>query len=198
MRTVRYIAWTAVAIVAAVTAFLWFAQQRDGGIAGLVGGSFGAPFTLRTADGETVTDANLKGKPHLVFFGFTHCPEICPTTIFEMSGWMEKLGPQADSIGVYFITVDPARDTPELLKNYFSPFDKRIVPLTGSEEEIAQAAKVFRAFYKKVPTGDGEYTMDHTASVYLLHGDGSFSGTISYGEDPDTALAKLRRLVENG
>lgn len=148
--------------------------------------------------GKPVTERDPEGKPYAMFFGFTHCPEVCPTTLWEASGWIGKLGPDADRFGFYFVTVDPERDTPEMLREYIAAFDPHITGLTGTPEQIEQIKSAYRVFARKVPLGDGEYSMDHTASVYLMHGDGSFAGTIAYQEDSETALAKLRKLIDKG
>ena len=128
----------------------------------------GGSFRLITHEGKTLTEADLRGQPFAVFFGFMHCPDICPTTLLEMSNLLRELGPEGDRLGVLFITVDPERDTPELLSSFVRSFDRRITALTGSEAEIAAAAKVYRAGYRKVPSSAGTYTMEHTAAVYLM------------------------------
>ena len=155
----------------------------------------GGPFALTDQNGEPFSSADLKGKPYAIFFGYTHCPDICPATLFEMSTALENLAADADKLGMVFVTVDPARDTPEFLKDYLSAFDPRIVGLTGTEEDIAATAKAFHTVYKKVPGDDGDYSMDHSASVILMDAEGQFVGTISYGEDADSRLKKLRQLI---
>ena len=117
--------------------------------------AIGGPFSLTDQNGRTVTDQDLKGRPFLVFFGFTHCPDICPTTMFEISEIMQKLGPDGDRVRALFITVDPERDTPAALKDYVSSFDPRIIALTGDEAAIAAVAKAYRAIYKRVPLAGG-------------------------------------------
>jgi protein SCO1/2 len=138
---------------------------------------------------------NLKGKPTAYFFGFTHCPEVCPTTLFEMTQHLKQLGPNADRLNVVFVSVDPERDTPELLKTYLKSFDPRIVALTGTPEDLAAAAKAFRIAYRKVPTEGGNYTMDHTSSVIVTDAEGELDSLIDYHEDDATAFAKLRRAI---
>jgi protein SCO1/2 len=155
----------------------------------------GAPFSLIDQNGAAFSSEALNGKPYAIFFGFTHCPDVCPTTLFEMSEALTRLGDDGVKLNVVFITVDPARDTPELLREYLGAFDPRIVGLTGTEDEIAATAKAFRIFFQKVPAEDGDYTMDHSASVILMDAEGKFVGTISYGEDIDVRLAKLRQLL---
>lgn len=156
----------------------------------------GGPFTLTTQAGGTLSDTDLKGKPFAVFFGFTHCPEVCPTTLWEMSEALKALGPEADKLKVLFVSVDPERDTPEFLARYLQSFDPRIVGLTGSEQQIADVGREYRAFWRKVPTEDGDYTMDHTASIYLMNGEGRYVGTIAYGETAQNRLAKLKKLLD--
>src|SRR5882672_219357 len=125
--------------------------------------NIGGPFRLTDQNGKTFTDQDLKGRPFLVFFGFTHCPEICPTTLFEVSEILRKLGPDAERVRAVFITIDPERDTPGALKEYLSSFDPRLAALTGDAAAIAAVAKAYRVYVKKVPLDEGDYTMDHTA-----------------------------------
>jgi protein SCO1/2 len=158
----------------------------------------GGPFRLTSHEGKPFTDQDLKGKPFVVFFGFTHCPEVCPTTLYDLTQDLESLGKDADRLKVAFITVDPAQDTPELMKTYLSSFDPRIVGLTGTEEEIATAARAYKVYYRKVPLDSGGYTMDHTASIFLMDSKGDFYGTSNFQEAQDVRRAKLRQLVKNG
>jgi protein SCO1/2 len=158
----------------------------------------GGPFRLTSHEGKPFTDQDLKGKPFVVFFGFTHCPEVCPTTLYDLTQDLEALGKDADKLRVAFITVDPAQDTPELMKTYLSSFDPRIVGLTGTEEEIAAVARAYKIYYRKVPTESGGYTMDHTASIFLMDSKGDFYGTSNFQEAQDVRRAKLRQLVKNG
>jgi protein SCO1/2 len=155
--------------------------------------SIGGPFQLTDQDGRTITDRDLKGRPFLVFFGFTHCPEICPTVLFEISEIFRKLGPDADRARALFITVDPERDTPTLLKEYLSNFDPHVVGLTGDADAIAAVAKAYRAVYRKVPLDQGGYTMDHTAIVYLMDKEGRFVAPFSLKRTMDLAAAELRK-----
>jgi protein SCO1/2 len=159
--------------------------------------SVGGPFSLTSADGRRVTDKDLQGRPFSVFFGFTHCPEVCPTTLFDLSALLGELGPAADRLRVLFITVDPERDTPELIATYLGSFDPRITGLTGSPDEIAAAARAYRAFYRKVPVAEssGDYTLEHTATVYLMDARGRFVSALDYHEPRDAKLAKLKRLL---
>jgi protein SCO1 len=160
--------------------------------------AFGAPFELVDHNGEPITEQAFRGTPSAVFFGFTHCPEVCPTTLFEMEGWLEQLGDDGKDIRAYFVSVDPERDTPETMKTYLGNFSERVVGITGEPEEVGEMVKAFRIFARRVELENGDYTMDHTASVLLLNRKGDFFGTISYEENTDTAIAKLRRLVREG
>jgi len=195
LRIIRYAAWGAVAIAAVALGYAAWQWQQSGGVERLAATSIGGPFTLTDQHGNTVTEAALNGHPSAMFFGYTFCPDVCPTTLFEMTGWLEKLGPDADDLGVYFVSVDPERDTRELLAEYLSAFDPRITGLTGTPEAVAEIVKGYRVFARKVPLDSGGYLMDHTAAIYLLDSEGTLTGTIDYQEDPDTALEKLRRLV---
>lgn len=155
----------------------------------------GGPFKLVDHNGRPVTDADFKGKPFLVFFGFTHCPDICPTALFDMSETFRRLGPDAEKARALFISVDPERDTPEKLKQYVSSFDPRIVGLTGSPEAVAAAVKAYKAYAKKVPLEGGDYTMDHSAIVYLMDKNGRFVAPFNLKRPADQAAADLRRYL---
>lgn len=155
--------------------------------------TIGGPFRLVDQNGQPFTDQNMKGKPYLVFFGYTHCPDICPTTLFEMSQLMRKLGPDADRVGALFITVDPARDTSGVLKDYLASFDPHLRGLTGTQPAVDQTLKDYRVYAKKVPLQGGDYTMDHTALVYLMDKDGHFIAPFDMQRTADTEAAELRR-----
>ena len=171
----------------------WSSSQRQqtGGIADI-----GGPFTLTGTDGEPVTEADLVGKPSAVFFGFTFCPDICPTTLYELSGLIDELGSDADKLNFVFVSVDWQRDGPEEMKSYLSAFDERIVGLTGTQAQIDAMTRAYKVYYQRVPVDGGGYTIDHTASVLLMDSEGRFFGTITYHEAPDVVLAKLRRLID--
>jgi protein SCO1/2 len=171
--------------------FDWYRTQHSGE-------PFGAPFTLVDQRGDQITETAFRGAPSAVFFGFTHCPEVCPTTLFELDGWLKQLGDEGKDIRAYFVSVDPERDTPELLDAYVSNVSDRIVGITGEPDKVHEMAKSFGIYWKKVELEGGDYTMDHTASVLLLDRGGDFAGTIAYGENPDNALAKLKRLATEG
>src|SRR5882724_3445567 len=132
----------------------------------------GGPFKLIDQNAKPITDQDMKGRPFLVFFGFTHCPDVCPTTLFEVSQIFRALGPDADKVRALFITVDPERDTPALMKDYLSSFDPHMAGLTRHPAAVAAVAKAYRVYYKKVPLDQGGYTMDHTAIIYLMDKEG--------------------------
>ncbi|KAB2849222.1 MAG: SCO family protein [Hyphomicrobiaceae bacterium] len=157
--------------------------------------TIGGPFELTDHNGNRFSSKSLEGRPFAIFFGFTSCPDVCPTTLLEMSNQLKRLGPAADQLTVIFMSVDSERDTPSHLKAYLANFDHRIVGLVGSEQEVRAVAKSYYAFYEKVPTSTG-YTINHTASVYLMGRDGRYRGAISYHEPEAHQLAKLRRLME--
>ena len=158
--------------------------------------SIGGPFILTGTDGQPFDIASLAGKPFVVFFGFTHCPEVCPTTLNDLTLAFNALGEKARDLRAVFVTVDPERDRPEVLKEYLSSFDARILALTGSVDDIAKVAKLYRVYYAKQPTSDGSYTMDHTSLVYLMNRDGKFVGTLDFHEDEQIRVKKLEKLVQ--
>lgn len=155
----------------------------------------GGPFHLEDQNGKPVSDADMKGHPFLVFFGFTHCPDICPTTLFEISQVLKTLGPDADRTGALFITVDPERDTPAALKDYLSNFDPHLRGLTGDPTAINAATKAYRVYAKKVPLDNGDYTMDHTAIVYLMDKEGRFVAPFDTKRTPEAEAAEVRRYL---
>ena len=157
--------------------------------------AIGGPFRLTDQNGKTITDQDLKGRPFLVFFGFTHCPEVCPTALFDISEILSKLGPDAEKVNALFVTVDPERDTPEKLKEYLSSFNPRLIGVGGDADALAAVAKAYRVYYKKVPLKDGDYTMDHTAIVYLMDKNGQFVAPFSLKRQPEDAAAELRRYL---
>ena len=125
---------------------------------------------------KPITEAAFEGKPTLVYFGFTRCPEVCPTTFYEMAGWFDTLGEKGKDLQAFFITVDPERDTPEIMKGFAEAFTDRATGITGDPEKVRDLLAAWHIYYKKIPDGDDDYTMDHTASVFLLDRDGHFKG----------------------
>jgi protein SCO1 len=157
--------------------------------------AIGGPFQLTDQTGQTVTEKSMQGRPTLVFFGFTHCPDVCPTTLFEISEMLKAMGTDADRINAYFISVDPERDTTAAMKEYLSGFDPRLKGLSGTPEEIAKVLSEYRVYAKKVPLKDGDYTMDHTALVYLMDRDGKFVSPFNMNRKPDEAASDLKRYL---
>lgn len=197
LKFIRYGAWAAVAALAIGAGYVTVSQMQNGsgGAQTASVASIGGPFTLVRGDGTTVTDKDFAGKPLAIFFGFTFCPDVCPTTLSDLQGWIEQLGPDADKMNYAFVSVDPERDTPQVIGDYVAAFDPRITPLTGSREQIDEVIKAYRVYAKKVPLDGGGYTMDHSAMIYLMDGSNRFVGTIAYEEDPATALQKLKNLI---
>ncbi len=157
--------------------------------------AIGGPFTLVDQDGKALTDRDMKGKPYLVFFGYTHCPDICPTTLFEISEVLNAMGKDADRISALFISVDPDRDTPAVMKDYLSSFDPHLRGATGSEKQLAAVEKAYRVYAKKVPTKDGDYSMDHSAVVYLMDKQGRFVAPFNLKRKPAEAAAALKKYL---
>ena len=183
----------AIAVAAGATA-LWMglalrAQVQSGAT------KIGGPFTLVDDTGAQVSEADLKGKSTVMYFGYTFCPEVCPTTLTDLAQWMQMIGQDADRLNYVFVTVDPERDTPKVMHDYVSAFDPRIRGLTGTSEQIAKVAKEYGVYYKRIPTSDGGYVMDHSASLYMMDPNVRFVGVIPYQEDTAKAVAKLKKLA---
>jgi len=155
----------------------------------------GGAFRLVDQNAKPITDQDLKGHPFLVFFGFTHCPDVCPTTLFEVSEILRTLGPAGKDARALFITVDPERDTPPVLKDYLASFDPRVIGVTGDAEAVTAVIKSYRVYAKKVPTDGGGYTMDHTAIVYLMGKDGRFVTPFNMKRRPQEAAEDLKRYL---
>jgi len=170
-----------------------FVGARGAGTGVVQAAAIGGPFRLTDQDGQTVSDRDLMGKTFLVFFGFTHCPDVCPTTLFEISEIMRHLGPEADRTAALFISVDPERDTPAAMKDYMASFDPHVRGLTGDAAALAAVAKAYRVYYRKVPLDGGDYTMDHTAIVYLMDKDGRFVSPFNMRRTAEAAAADLRK-----
>ncbi len=157
--------------------------------------AIGGPFQLTDQAGQGVTEKNLQGKPTLIFFGFTHCPDVCPTSLFELSEVLRAMGSDADRVNAIFISVDPERDTPAAMKDYLSSFDPHLRGLTGSPEDIAKVISAYRVYAKKVPLKDGDYTMDHTALIYLMDREGKFVSPFNLKRSPEEAAKDLKRYL---
>ena len=204
MRALRYALWGLVGVVVigmGAFATLSFIRSQAPDQSALYEGvdTVGGPFTLVRSDtGQTVSEADFADKPMAIFFGFTYCPDVCPTTLFELATYLERLGPLADNIHTIMVTVDPERDTPEFLEQYVAAFSDNIIGLTGSREAIDEAIANYRVYARRVELDDGDYTMDHTASIFLMNTENQLVGTIAYQESPETALPKLERLARLG
>ncbi|MBR0736662.1 SCO family protein [Bradyrhizobium liaoningense] len=157
--------------------------------------AIGGPFQLTDQNGKAVTDKNLKGKPTLIFFGYTHCPDVCPTSLFEISEVLRAMGKDADKVNAVFISVDPERDTQAAMKDYLSSFDPHLQGLSGDPAETAKVITSYRVYAKKVPTKDGDYTMDHTALIYLMDRDGRFVSPFNLKRTPEEAAADLKKYL---
>lgn len=191
LRTFRIVLWSLVVVAAIAATALFFLRPSA------VNAPGGGQFALVDQRGAPVDQTIFEGHPSLLFFGYTHCPDVCPTTMGEMQGWFSALGDEAKTLKGVFITVDPARDTPEILDGYVSWVSDHLVALTGSQSEIDKVVKDWNVTAEKVPGEGDDYTMNHTASVFLVDSKGQFVGTIGYGENTDTALEKIRRLIAN-
>lgn len=179
-------------VLAAVAATLLFVVTRPGPDSGGIGGG---SYALVDQRANPVDQSMLVGQPSLLFFGYTHCPDVCPTTMGEMAMWFGELGDEAKDLKAFFVTVDPERDTPEILNAYVSWVSDRVTGVTGKPEEIAKMIKAWKVLGEKVPGEGSDYTMNHTASVFLVNAQGGFEGTIAYQEDAAVALQKIRKLL---
>ncbi|WP_213772276.1 SCO family protein [Bradyrhizobium sp. dw_78] len=157
--------------------------------------AIGGPFQLTDQSGQPVTEKNLQGRPTLIFFGFTHCPDVCPTELFEISEVLRAMGQDADRVNAYFVSVDPERDTAAAMKDYLSSFDPHLKGLTGDPAAVAKIISDYRVYAKKVPLKDGDYTMDHTALVYLMDRDGRFVAPFNLKQPPEQAAADLKHYL---
>ncbi|MGQ0686727.1 SCO family protein [Bradyrhizobium sp.] len=157
--------------------------------------AIGGPFQLTDQSGKIVTEKDMKGRPTLIFFGFTHCPDVCPTSLFDISEVLRAMGKDADKVNAFFVSVDPERDTQGAMKDYLSSFDPHLKGLTGNSEQVANMLTAYRVYAKKVPLKDGDYTMDHTALVYLMDRDGNFVAPFNMKRTPQEAAADLKRYL---
>lgn len=191
-RKVLSILLVVAAVSAAAIGYLYLNQGGPGGPAAV---TIGGPLRLTDQDGKPFDSTSLAGKPYAVFFGYTHCPDVCPTTLSEISRAQDEIGAPAKDFTTIFVTVDPERDTPAVMKEYISNFNGNTIGLSGTPEQVAEAAKEFRVFYKKVPTSDGGYSMDHTAVLYLMDAKGQFKDVIAYSEDHARYVEKIKKLL---
>jgi protein SCO1 len=171
-------------------------HEKPRGAAGtLLASAIGGPFRLVDQNGKTVTDADLKGKWSLIYFGYTHCPDACPTALNDISIALDDLGSQRNEVRPVFITVDPERDTPEVLKSYVTAFDAPILALSGTPEQIAQAAKDYRVYYAKHPEAGGDYSMDHSSVIYVMDPQGRFTASFTQENSPEEIAERLKKLL---
>lgn len=192
VRPLILVAAFAGSLVVGLTVVMWLL----GGLASKpTAASIGGPFQLTDQTGQPVTEKDMVGRPTIVFFGYTHCPDVCPTSLFEMSEVLRAMGPDADRVNAYFITVDPERDTQETMKSYLSSFDPRLKGLTGDPAAVEKALSGFRVYAKKIPLKDGGYSMDHTALIYLMDRDGRFVSSFDLKRSAEAAAADLRRYL---
>lgn len=192
LRNFRIVLWVLVAVAAigATALYMFRPPQRPLGVTG-------QEFALASTQGGTFTQNDLRGTPSLIFFGYTFCPDVCPTTLAETTAWREQLGLTPEELRIIFVTVDPDRDTPEMVKAYVEGFDPSVIGLVGTPEQTERAKAAFGVFSEK--SGDVEsefYLVDHTALTFLIDADGTFEGTIAYEEASDTALGKIERMVK--
>lgn len=156
--------------------------------------AIGGPFQLTSQTGAQVSEKDLLGKPYLIFFGYTHCPDVCHTTLFEMSEILRALGPDA-KVGGLFVTVDPERDTPEVLKDYLANFDPRIIGLSGPRAQLEPMLRAYRIYAKRAPGKDEDYAVDHTTVVYLMNKNGRFVTSFNVNRKPEEAAKELARYL---
>ena len=157
--------------------------------------AIGGRFQLVDQNGKTVTDTDLKGKWSLIYFGYTHCPDACPTALNDISIALSELGPKRDAVRPVFITVDPERDTPETLKAYVTSFDAPILALTGTADQVATAAKGYRVYYAKHPEAGDDYSMDHSSVIYVMDPEGRFTASFTHESAPEQISERLKKLI---
>jgi protein SCO1 len=194
-RALIIVASFAASLAITLGVILWLASDSKQRPALLGPAAIGGAFELVDHNGAKVTEQTLIGKPTIIFFGFTHCPDVCPTALFEMSEVMRVLGKDADKMNAFFVSVDPERDTPAVMKDYLGSFDPRLKGLSGSREAIDKIIAAYRVFAKKIPLQGDDYTMDHTALIYLMGKDGKFVAPFNLKRQPEDAAADLKRYL---
>ena len=199
MKTFRYALWALVVLALAGFGWLQFGQPRSGAGTGSIADAGTAmlgrgDFRLQATDGTEFTSETLKGQPSAVFFGFTNCPDVCPTTLGDIASWQQELGPAGEKLRVFFVTVDPERDPVEKLGEYVS-WVPGVVGVSGTPEEIAKALKAFRIYARKAPQEGGGYSMDHSSGLLLFDANGDYAGLIGYQQERERAMASLRGLL---
>ncbi|EFL88856.1 SCO family protein [Ahrensia sp. R2A130] len=194
MKVFRLALWSVIFVLGAYLAFQTVQTTlREGDNVAAVGGPFEGVFT----DGTVANEDKIEGRPYAIFFGFTHCPDVCPTTLYEASQWYAALGEDGDKVDMYFVTVDPERDTQQVLADYISAFDKRIKGITGTQAQMAEMMQAYRVFAQRVDEDGDDYTMNHTATTFLMTSDNTLQSTIAYGESAEVAIAKMKRLADS-
>ncbi len=203
LRTMRRILWILALLAAIAFAFLFWRAERSTSLGGSTASTsstktdftLGGPFTLTGADGKRFSSASLAGTPYVMFYGFTHCPDVCPTTLARLARLRAQVG--ADAFRIVFVSVDPQRDTPAVLRDYAAMFDTPIIMLTGSPEETARVAKQHGVYVAKVPSKEAPdgYTVDHSAAALLFDKAGMFVATVAPDEPDTAAIAKLKRIA---
>ena len=186
-RRVIPLAAVVVAVVLAFAVLAWVTGNR--------GSTIGGPFSLVDDSGHPVSDTDFRGRFLLIFFGYTYCPDVCPTALQPMAGALQRLGPAGERVQPLFITVDPERDTVGHLHDYVALFPPRLVGLTGTPGQIAATARAYRVFYRRVATADGGYSMDHSGLTYLIGPDGRFLTAFGPGATSDAIAEALRRRL---
>lgn len=195
LRRLRLMMWLVAGIFAASMVVLIWRQSLPQQAESTAFGTIGGPFTLTGTDGKPFASSKLNGRPAAMFFGFTHCPDVCPTTLARLARLRRQLGQGDDALSIVFVSVDPERDTPAELQAYLSLFDAPVVGLTGTPAQVEQVKKQFGIFSRKVDQPGGGYSVDHTAAVILLDRNGQFVATLSPEEGDEVALDKLKRIT---
>ncbi|MBP2227104.1 protein SCO1/2 [Azospirillum agricola] len=195
-RIIRIAVASVLAIAVSAGIAWWQVQNASSTVAGATRSAvpIGGPFTMTDSDGKTVTDADYRGKYLLVYFGYTYCPDVCPTELGAMTQALDQLGRQADKVQPLFVSVDPERDTVAHLKDYVGLFHPRLIGLTGTAEQVRDTARAYRVYYAKAPQKDGkpdEYLMDHSSFIYLMGPDGGFLGVYPAGTSADRIAQDL-------
>ena len=183
------------AFVAGLAIFLGVFLYTTGYLGGRVSSSVGGPYELIGDNGKPISNATFKGKPYLIYFGYTHCPDVCPTTLFEISQVMKALGKDADRVAALFITIDPERDTPAVMKDYLANFDPHLVGATGDLKTIEKVEREFRVYAKKAPEKNGDYSMNHSSVIYLMDKQGRFVAPFNLKRKPAESAAVLRKYM---
>lgn len=192
----RLLLWAVAGLVAlGMVALIWRQSGSQQAVSQTSIGTIGGPFTLTSSDGKSFASSRLNGKPAAIFFGFTHCPDVCPTTLARLAKLRRQLGQGDDALSIVFVSVDPERDTPAEVANYLQLFDTPVVGLTGTPAQVEQVKKQFGIYSRKVEQPGGGYSVDHTAAVILLDRSGQFVATLSPEEGDMVALEKLKRIA---